>query len=100
MNAFTTVFRSHAGNRPSKNHQFHSDDETLAHFARFSKVFFALKDYRQQMVKEASKTGAPVVRHLFLHYPNDINVYEIVNEQFMLENQGYLIKQDRKSVKN
>jgi alpha-glucosidase len=87
MNAFTTVFRTHEGNQPSKNHQFHSDDETLAHFARFSKVFLALKDYRQQLVKEASQTGAPVVRHLFLHYPNDINVYDIVNEQFMLGDQ-------------
>jgi alpha-glucosidase len=87
MNAFTTIFRSHEGNQPANNHQFYSDDETMAHFAKFSKVYFALKDYRKQLVKEASETGAPVVRHLFLNYPDDKNVYRIVNEQFMLGDQ-------------
>jgi sulfoquinovosidase len=31
--AFTTVFRTHEGNRPKVNHQIYSDEETLRHFS-------------------------------------------------------------------
>lgn len=81
--AFTTVFRTHEGNRPDANHQFYSDDETLRHFSRLAKVYAAWEPYRKDLVREASETGLPVVRHPFIHYPRDPEVYGL-REQFMV----------------
>jgi len=83
LGAFTTVFRTHEGNIPEVNHQIYSDEETLRHFARFAKVYAAWKPYRIELVKEASETGLPVVRHPFVHYPNDPEVYGL-DYQFMV----------------
>jgi alpha-glucosidase len=65
------------------NHQIYSDEETLRHFSRFSKVHAAWKPYRTELVKEASETGLPVVRHPFVHYPDDPEVYGL-DYQFMV----------------
>jgi alpha-glucosidase (family GH31 glycosyl hydrolase) len=81
--AFTTVFRTHEGNRPEVNHQIYSDEETLRHFSRFAKVYAAWKPYRIELVKEASETGLPVVRHPFVHYPDDPEVLGL-EYQFMV----------------
>ncbi|KAI4325612.1 hypothetical protein MLD38_030994 [Melastoma candidum] len=84
LNAFTTVFRTHEGNKPSCNTQFYSNDRTYSHFARFSKVFNAWKFYRIQLVKEASQKGLPICRHLFLHYPDDDRVHRLTYQQFLV----------------
>ncbi|XAR69576.1 Alpha-glucosidase [Bertholletia excelsa] len=84
LSAFTTVFRTHEGNKPSINSQFYSNHRTLSHFARFAKVYKAWKFYRTQLVKEASQKGFPVCRHLFLHYPDDENVHNLSYEQFLV----------------
>jgi alpha-glucosidase len=81
--AFTVVFRTHEGNRPEVNHQIYSDEETLRHFSRFAKVYAAWKPYRMELVNEASKTGLPVVRHPFIHYSHDPEVYGL-DHQFMV----------------
>jgi len=81
--AFTTVFRTHEGNRPEVNHQIYSDEETLRHFSRFARVYAAWEPYRRELVREASETGLPVVRHPFIHYPEDPNVYGL-EYQFMV----------------
>jgi alpha-glucosidase len=81
--AFTTVFRTHEGNRPKVNHQIYSDEETLRHFSRFAKVYASWKPYRMELVKEASETGLPVVRHPFVHYPDDPQVLGL-EYQFMV----------------
>jgi alpha-glucosidase len=44
LSAFTAIYRNHEGNNPDRNHQFYSDDETLAFFAKFAKVFALLTD--------------------------------------------------------
>ena len=43
----------------------------LAQMARFAKVYKGLAPYRKALVAEAAARGYPVVRHLFLHYPDD-----------------------------
>jgi alpha-glucosidase (family GH31 glycosyl hydrolase) len=83
LGAFTTVFRTHEGNIPEVNHQIYSDRETLTHFARFAKVYAAWKPYRMELVKEASETGLPVLRHPFIHYPDDLEVPGL-DYQFMV----------------
>ena len=81
--AFTVVFRTHEGNRPGVNHQIYSDAQTLRHFARLAEVYEAWKPYRMKLVKEAAETGLPVVRHPFVHYPDDPEVYGL-DYQFMV----------------
>ncbi|GMH18681.1 hypothetical protein Nepgr_020522 [Nepenthes gracilis] len=84
LSAFTTVFRTHEGNRPSCNSQFYSNHNTLSHFARFAKVYEAWKFYRIQLVKEASQKGLPICRHLVLHYPEDEYVHKLTYQQFLV----------------
>ncbi|VVA37545.1 Hypothetical predicted protein [Prunus dulcis] len=84
LNAFTTVFRTHEGNKPSCNSQFYSNDRTLFHFARFAKIYKAWKFYRVQLVQEAAQKGLPVCRHLFLHYPDDEHVHSLSYHQFLV----------------
>ena len=83
LNAFTTVFRTHEGNRPEANHQFNTDHETLEHFARFANIYKAWADYRKKLVKDATQKGHPVVRHPWVHYPND-DVVRSLDYQFMV----------------
>lgn len=83
MSAFTPVFRTHEGNSPEQSHQFYSDDETLDAYAYFAKVFAALFDYRKPLIEEASARGLPVLRHPWLHFPDDEVVQEL-RFQFML----------------
>ena len=59
------------------------DEETLRHFSRFAKVYAAWKPYRMELVKEASESGLPVVRHPFVHYPEDPEVLGL-EYQFMV----------------
>lgn len=70
VNAFMPVFRTHEGLRPELNVQPYTNNESMQFFARMAQVHEALKFYFQQLVKEASKTGAPVIRHPYLNYPN------------------------------
>lgn len=74
LSAFSAVMRTHEGNRPDANWQFNSDGETLAHFARMSKVHVKLKPYLRAMLAEYQAKGLPFVRHLWLHYPHDSEV--------------------------
>ncbi len=82
--AFTPVFRTHEGNIPDRNAQVYSDDEALTHFARMAKVYRAWEPYRRQLVEEAEATGHPVVRHLFLHHPEDTTARKLRYEEFLV----------------
>jgi hypothetical protein len=89
LGAFTTVLRTHEGNRPEANHQIYSDGETLRHFSRLAKVYAAWGPYREELVEEAGETGLPVVRHPLLHYWDDPEVYGLryqlmVGSEFMV----------------
>ena len=100
MNAFTAVYRTHEGIQPEENVQFYTDDETLAHFAKFAKVYAALSTYRMILMEEASEKGYPVVRHPFLHFPNDSEVYDL-QYQWMLGSEimvAPVVDKDQESV--
>lgn len=83
LNAFTSVYRTHEGNQPDRHYQIDGDEETLAHFARFARVYAALAPYRIELGREASERGLPVVRHPWLHYPDDPQALTL-ELQFML----------------
>ncbi len=84
LNAFTTIYRTHEGNQPEANVQFFDDEEALNCFSRFARVHKAWGFYRKQLIEEAAQTGLPVVRPLFLHYPQDENAYTISYQQFLV----------------
>ncbi len=84
LNAFTPIFRTHEGNQPEKNIQFYSNGATLDSFAYWAKIFTALFPYRKTLITEAAETGMPVVRHPFIHYPDDPEVWKITYQEFML----------------
>ncbi len=84
INVFTAVLRTHEGNRPDDNHQVYSDEVTMNHFSKMSRIYKALGFYRSQLMDEAYKTGLPLVRHPFILYPENINFLEGAKYQFFL----------------
>ena len=75
--AFSPVMRSHEGNRPDENLQLDGDPEVLAHFVRMSRIHAALAPYVAVLCDEASETGLPLQRPLFLDYEEDAACWEI-----------------------
>ncbi len=77
LNAFTAVLRGHEGLAPDVTAQFNANPQTLAHTAKFAKVYKGLAGYRKKLVAEAAARGYPVCRPLFLHYPDDPNTHDL-----------------------
>ena len=72
MMAFTTLFRTHDGEGfVNSSMSAYEDSAVLDQLTRWSKVYKALANYRQNLLSEASFQGWPVVRHPLLHYPED-----------------------------
>jgi sulfoquinovosidase len=76
-NAFTPIFRTHEGNVPARFHQVYDDDSSIKSFAKFGKIHYALKDYFTFLSKQAKEKGLPIVRHPYLHYPNDSKTHNL-----------------------
>lgn len=66
---FTPVMRTHEGNWPDENWQFDSDEETLLHFAKMSKVHSTLKPYIKTLVEEYVSNYKPIFMPLKMLYP-------------------------------
>ena len=77
MAAFSPIFRTHEGNRPNSNWQFHSDSETLKHFARMARIHASLKNYVAEALEEYYKHGIPLQRHVAMHYENDPTAHNL-----------------------
>ncbi len=71
FSAFTPLMRTHEGNRPKENWQFDGDEGTVAHFTRMTAVHVALKPYLKELVSLNAREGLPVMRPVFLHYPEE-----------------------------
>lgn len=82
LGAFFSLFRSHEGLNPKISVQVYDDSQTIEHFAKMTKLYTALAFYRKKLVAEAAETGVPVMRHMFMEYPFDRNVYSL-RYQFM-----------------
>jgi sulfoquinovosidase len=80
LGAFTPVMRTHEGNRPDDNLQIDSTPELLRGFARWSRVHAALAPWVRHLCDEASATGLPAQRALFLHYPDDRATFTIQDQ--------------------
>lgn len=77
MTAFTAMIRTHEGNRPRTNTQYDDDPALLAHFARMTRIYAYLAPYLRRLSDEASRTGMPIQRPLFLHFEEDPKTYAV-----------------------
>ena len=77
MSAFTAMIRTHEGNRPRQNVQYDDSPELLAHFAKMTRIYAHLAPYLRRLSREASGTGLPGQRPLFLHFEDDPETYAI-----------------------
>lgn len=75
MSAFTSMIRTHEGNRPRLNVQYDDDPELLAHFAKMTRIYAHLAPLLRRLSLEASETGLPIQRPLFLHFEDDAPSY-------------------------
>lgn len=78
MAAFTPVMRTHEGHeyKTYNNWKFDSDQETLDHFAKFSRIHSHLLPYTRVALDIYQKTGIPLIRHPYIHYENDLKLHK------------------------
>ncbi len=85
LGAFTPIMRTHDGADKVNNWHWNNDEETINHFRRFTYVHCALMNDFMTLASEAETSGAPILRHLMLVFPDDLNTWDISN-QFMIGN--------------
>ena len=83
LGAFAPVMRTHQGADKLNNWNWNSDAETVAHFRKFTFVHCALADDFKALAEVAVETGAPILRHLMLVFPDDTETWNI-SDQFMV----------------
>lgn len=81
--AFTGVFRTHECILPQHNIQVYEDNEMASFFAKFSTIREKIKPYLHALGREATGKNLPMVRPLWLHYPDDRATWKLEN-QFLL----------------
>jgi alpha-glucosidase len=69
MQAFGVVMRTHETNRPRLNQQVYDTAETRAQFARASRIYAALAEYRAGVIQEGVQRGIPAMRHGWQVHP-------------------------------
>ncbi|HHU11230.1 MAG TPA: alpha-glucosidase, partial [Intrasporangiaceae bacterium] len=67
--AFGVFMRTHEGNRPDENVQVSSTPQTREQFAAATQIYAALAAYRRKVVAEASGTGVPALRPMWVMAP-------------------------------
>jgi alpha-glucosidase len=79
---FTSLMRSHEGNRPDDNHQIYSDEDTLKKIGYLTRIHVALKKYLIDVDKENHDFGIGVIRPLFFYFDNPS--YYNVKDEYLL----------------
>lgn len=86
LEAFSgSLFRTHLGSSMAENNSQVWDDANIPHFKKFTDIWVWLKDYRHELFLEAEERGSPLVRSLFMTFPNDPATWgsRVIAEQFM-----------------
>lgn len=83
FSAMTSVFRTHEGNRPEETIQFYTDQDTLRKTSFNARLYKSWFFYRKKLAVEAAETGLPIVRAMFLNYPEDELAYKYSSTQYM-----------------
>jgi alpha-glucosidase len=80
--AFTPIFRTHEG-LLKRDDQVWGLSKPHSGFLTMAKVHDALGDYLKALNVEAHEKGWPMIRHLWLHYPEDPNVLDLKYEYLL-----------------
>jgi len=83
LGALSPTFRDMLGARHTQNVNLWTDAGTLEHFRTYARLHNSLVPYIYSLAREASERGYPIMRHLFLEYPEDPNTYAL-DDQYML----------------
>jgi alpha-glucosidase len=83
LGAFTPVMRTHDGADKVNNWRWNKDEGTTTHFRKFVYVHCALMNDFMMLGAEAETSGAPILRHLMLVFPDDHETWDI-SDQFMI----------------
>lgn len=83
LGAFSPYMRTHDGNERDENWRYDKDEDTVAHFRAMARVHEALAPELQALAATAAQTSAPLVRALFLDYPNDPETWPL-SDQYLL----------------
>lgn len=57
--------------------QIYTSNGTIERMARLVDIHVSLKQYHQDVMDETMKKGIPMMRPLFLHYPDDTNTVDM-----------------------
>lgn len=68
LGAFTPIMRTNQGDHPEENWQLDTDEETLAHFARYAAEHMALFPYLRGLAAQAETRGTPLLLHPAMLY--------------------------------
>ncbi len=82
VGTFTPLFRNHScmGTRDQEPWAFDAQTEEINR--KYIKLRYKLLPYIYDMMREASKSGSPLIRPLLFNYQKDSKTYEI-NDEFM-----------------
>jgi len=83
LGAFTPIMRTRDGADKVNNWRWNTDEGTTSHFRKFAFVHCALMNDFMMLAAEAETSGAPILRHLMLVFPNDPETWDI-SDQFMI----------------
>jgi alpha-glucosidase len=83
LGAFTPIMRTHDGADKLNNWRWNSDEETETHFRKFTYVHCALMNDFMMLAAEAEASGAPIVRHMMLVFPEDTETWDL-SDQYMI----------------
>jgi alpha-glucosidase (family GH31 glycosyl hydrolase) len=83
LGALSPTFRDMLGARHIQNVNVWTDAQTLEHFRTYALLHNSLVPYIFSLAREASERGYPIMRHLFLEYPEDPNTYAL-DDQYLL----------------
>jgi alpha-glucosidase len=83
LGAFTPIMRTHDGADKLNNWRWNTDEETENHFRKFTYVHCALMNDFMMLAAEAEETGAPIVRHMMLVFPDDTETWNL-SDQYMI----------------
>lgn len=83
LGALSSTFRDILGARHIQNVNLWTDAETLQHFRKYARLHNSLVPYIYSFAREASERGYPIMRHLFLDYPDDPHTYTL-DDQYLL----------------
>jgi alpha-glucosidase len=83
LGAFTPIMRTHDGADKENNWRWSRGEDTTSHFRKFAYVHCALMNDFMNLAAEAETSGAPILRHLMLVFPDDRETWDI-GDQYMI----------------